>query len=360
MARGFARALTGLALLCASFAWAGWIYLHTIGDPHRLERVATAVVDDPSARAEIAASFTGQLVESLGIDPELQPVVESAVVGALSDPRVTDDVIAAIGASHANALGVDDDRSTTIDTAGFMVAVRDQLVQISPEAAELVPVEGVGELTLPRFQPPGVGTLRRIAEPAVNTLALVALGLLGLSLLLGDRRATLRRYGVWALCSGLGWLLVPLIVNAAARTWADGVDAIVAAALTESRRTVLPVAMAIAASGAVALIVSLLPSLGSATSPGQAAQGSAAHAGRVQPVAPVRNPAATRPSAPVTAVQPTARVDTFVRSAPSAPAPATPPPAVPVAASPGTGPVPVVPGPAVDPWAAYFGDPAAR
>lgn len=349
MARGFARALTGLALVCASLAWAGWIYLHTIGDPHRLERVATAVVDDPSARAEIAASFTGQLVESLGIDPGLQPVVESAVVGALSDPRVTDDVIAAIGASHANALGVDDDRSTTIDTAGFMVAVRDQLVQISPEAAELVPVEGVGELTLPRFQPPGVGTLRRIAEPAVNTLALVALGLLALSLLLGDRRATLRRYGIWGLCSGLGWLLVPLLVNAAARTWADGADAIVAAALTESRRTVLPVAIAVAASGAVALIVSLLPAL--APSPVPAGTATTSQARRAQPLAPVRAAAAPRPTAPVTAARPTTRVDTFVRSTPQAP-PAAPPAAAP-------GPI-VAPGQTVDPWAAYFGDPTSR
>jgi hypothetical protein len=350
MARGFARALTGLALLCASFAWAGWIYLHTIGDPHRLERVASAVVDDPGARTEIAASFTGQLVESLGIDPQLEPVVESAVVGALSDPRVTDDVIAAIGASHANALGVDDDRPTTIDTAAFMVAVRDQLVQISPEAADLVPVDGVGELALPRFQPPGVGTLRRIAEPVVNTLALVAVGLLGLSLVLGDRRSTLRRYGIWALCSGLGWLLVPLLVNAAARTWADGVDAIVAAALTESRRTVLPVAMAIAASGAVALIVSLLPALGSSSTASPAAAGAAGQGRRVQPVAPARSTAAPRPAAPVTAAPPTVRVDTFVRSAPEAP----------TAAPPDAAPVTVPPAANVDPWAAYFGDPAAR
>jgi hypothetical protein len=354
MARGFARALTGLALLCASFAWAGWIYLHTIGDPHRLERVASAVVDDPGARAEIAASFTGQLVESLGIDPQLEPVVESAVVGALSDPRVTDDVIAAIGASHANALGVDDDRPTTIDTAAFMVAVRDQLVQISPEAADLVPVEGVGELALPRFQPPGVGTLRRIAEPVVNTLALVAVGLLGLSLVLGDRRSTLRRYGVWALCSGLGWLLVPLLVNAAARTWADGVDAIVAAALTESRRTVLPVAMAIAASGAVALIVSLLPALGAQSGTAAPAR-SAGRTQRVAPVAPVRGAPAPRAAAPAAAVQPTARVDTFVRTAPGAAgtagSAAVPPPA---------GTLPVAQGPVVDPWSAYFGDPAAR
>lgn len=355
MARGLARALTGLALLCASFAWAGWIYLHTIGDPNRLERVATAVVDDPAARAEIAASFTGQLVDTLGIDPQLEPVVQSAVVGALSDPRVTDDVIAAIGASHANALGVDDDRSTTIDTAGFMVAVRDQLVQISPEAADLVPVDGVGELTLPRFQPPGVGTLRRIAEPAVNTLALVAVGLLGLSLVLGDRRSTLRRYGIWALCSGLGWLLVPIIVNAAARAWADGVDAIVAAALTESRRTVLPVAMAIAASGVAAVVVSLLPAPGSSRRSADPASVPAAPVGRVQPTAPVRQAAPVRRPEPVTAAQPTVRVDSFVRSSPAAP----PPPPAP-APAPAPTPVSVAPGQAVDPWAAYFGEQSGR
>jgi hypothetical protein len=325
MARGLARALTGLALLCASFAWAGWIYLHTIGDPNRLERVATAVVDDPAARTEIAASFTGQLVDTLGIDGELRPVVESAVVGALSDPRVTDDVIAAIGASHANALGVDDDRPTTIDTAGFMVAVRDQLVQISPEAADRIPVDGVGEL----------------------------------SLLLGERRSTLRRYGVWALCSGLGWLLVPIIVNAAARTWADGVDAIVAAALTESRSTVLPVAMAIAGSGVAALVVSLLPAPGSSTRSAAAAAsaGPVGPVGRVPASGPVYQAGPVRRPDPVTVAQPTARVDTFVRSAPAAP----PPPHAPASgADPAPAPVMVAPGHTVDPWAAYFGDTSTR
>src|SRR4051794_41856136 len=52
--RAVARLLTVLALLAASVAWAGWVYLHTAGDPSRMPRVAHAVLDDPSARGELA------------------------------------------------------------------------------------------------------------------------------------------------------------------------------------------------------------------------------------------------------------------------------------------------------------------
>ena len=44
LGRMASRVLTSLALLCATFAWAGWVYLRTIGDPARSEKIATAVL----------------------------------------------------------------------------------------------------------------------------------------------------------------------------------------------------------------------------------------------------------------------------------------------------------------------------
>lgn len=343
MGRRLAQFCTSLALLCASFAWAGWIYLHTIGDPQRIERVAMAVVDDPAARAELASSFADQLAGSFGIDPQYQPVLESAVLGALSDPRVTDEVIAAVGAAHADALGVGDGTPSTIDTATFMVAVHDQVEQISPEAAALVPSEGVGELTLPQFQPPGVGTLRRMAEPIVDILALAALGLLTFGLLVGDRRSVLRRYGFWAIGAGLGWLVVPLLVNAAARAWASGADAIIAAAMAESRRTVLPVAMGLAASGALALVLSMLVGRRTTSAPVSVNSGGRGR-GAVAPVAASRRAPAAQ-AATTVAPQQTERYDTFVRSSPGVPPPVSPQRRT---------------GQSPDPWAAYFDETPGR
>src|SRR5207237_7673171 len=52
--RTLARLVTCLALLAASGAWAGWVFLHTAGDPSRSRQIARAVLADPSARHERA------------------------------------------------------------------------------------------------------------------------------------------------------------------------------------------------------------------------------------------------------------------------------------------------------------------
>src|SRR4051794_41243955 len=80
--RAVARLLTVLALLAASVAWAGWVYLHTAGDPSRMPRVAHAVLDDPSARGELAdavASAGGHPPHTAPAPPPRSPPPRPAV-----------------------------------------------------------------------------------------------------------------------------------------------------------------------------------------------------------------------------------------------------------------------------------------
>ena len=174
MGRMASRVLTSLALLCATLAWVGWVYLHTIGDPARSENIATAMLADPAANDQIASNFALQIVRASGIDRSNIDLVESAVSAALEDPRVTTDVISAFGAAHANALGVEDERSTTIDTNAMVTAVRERLAAVSPEIAAQLPDGVLPEITLPTYHPPGVGTVRTAAESATSLLAIVA------------------------------------------------------------------------------------------------------------------------------------------------------------------------------------------
>src|SRR5260370_580684 len=48
------RLPTTVTLRAASVSWAGWVLLHTAGDPGRSDRIAHAVLDDPRARRDVA------------------------------------------------------------------------------------------------------------------------------------------------------------------------------------------------------------------------------------------------------------------------------------------------------------------
>ena len=376
LGRMASRVLTSLALLCATLAWVGWVYLHTIGDPARSENIATAMLADPASNDQIASNFALQIVRASGIDRSNIDLVESAVSAALEDPRVTTDVISAFGAAHANALGVEDERSTTIGTNAMVTAVRERLAVVSPEIAAQLPDGVLPEITLPTYHPPGVGTVRTAAESATSLLAIVAGVLLVIAFAFGDRRGVLRRAGIWAVCSGVAWVLVPIAVVAGARAWASDVDAIVEAAMRESISGVTPIAIGMVLGGIVAIVLSLIPNLwpersevdrrGSVVrtapqaAPGYAARPNPAHhpaAGGVVTAAPTQ----------------TARVDTYVRSDQGAGAPAmqgayppqsTPPPAAQHPPQPARQPTAAPPQPAppaeeVDPWSTYFGPSAS-
>lgn len=397
LGRVLGRTLTTLGLLCATLAWTCWVYLHTVGDPTRIERIADAVLADAEARLEISAFISDQLMESVDIDPTYRPMVETAVETALSDPRITTDVIDAFAAEHANALGIDDPRDTTIDTAALVEATRQHLAEIDPTLAALIPADAaaqIGEVTLPKYRPPGAGTVRDLAGPAAGTLTAIAAVLLGISLVAGERRRTVRRIGTWALISGLGWLVGPLVIAAAAEQWFPDASATVRVITEEYARSIRVASSLLVGGGVIALVAWALPiwprqdEYGDGPYAPQAAHGpqgpqpdwATAQAYRTSlangPVAGAPAPTmATGITAGATApphTRPVGPVDTFVRSG-DAPAmhqaawtPA--PPATPVhdiwsATAPAPGPAappPPAPAPApapdIDPWAAFFGD----
>jgi hypothetical protein len=319
------RTLTSLALLCATLAWTGWVYLHTIGDPHRIEAMATAVLHDSGARAQIAHAITDQLMSIAGMDPGQQSLVEAAVDVSLSDPRIAENVISALGSAHANALGVNDSRPTIINTSALLAATRDHLAVVAPEIAALLPDGAAADITLPKYHPPGAGTLRSLALPATTLFATVGALLLGAAFVLGERRRTLRRVGTWAVLQGIGWLVVPKLIVAAARQWAPNYADIIAVVARVSARSIAPAAAALVIGGLVALVVWIVPAWWPAE--GGAAPASAG-VGATRPWSPQpiwgarRYGMATRPDAnvvsrpPVRAgpVGPVGPVDTFVRS----------------------------------------------
>ena len=390
------RGLASLAIVCASLAWAGYVFLHTIGDPTRAEDIATAVLEDEGSREELASSFALQIVRATGVDRSNIDLVEGAVAQALADPRITTDLVSAFGSAHANALGVDDPRPTTISPDVVLAAVTEQVAAVSPEIAGQLSAqlpEGVfPEITLPTFHPPGVDTARRVADSATGALALAAAALLVVAFALGERRRVLRRAGIWAVFAGVSWVLVPIGIVAGARAWASDADRIVEAAVRASVDGVAPVAIGLLVGGVVAIVLSLVPALWPERTDvmrrGSVVQGGpvgghpygyaprvnpAAHpaAGRVGTTPPAAPPGATAATAATAATYAptTSRVDTYVPTGAAAPPqavaqPRPPAPGAPVApGAPGAAPPPVSgpatpprnPGDDVDPWAAYFG-----
>lgn len=392
LGRMVGRTLTTLGLLCATLAWTCWVYLRTIGDPTRIERIADAVLADTEARLEISSFLAGQIIDGVGVDPTYRPMVETAVQTALDDPRITTDVIDALASEHANALGIDDPRDTTIDTGAIVDATRQHLAELDPALADLIPADAaaeIGQVELPKYHPAGVGTARDLAKPASGILAAIAAVLLALSFVAGERRRTIRRIGTWALCSGIGWLVGPLLITAAAEQWFPDASATVRVITEEYARTIRLGAALMVGAGVLALVAWALP-VWPDESRWSTAQGPLPPAPGPQPdwataqayrasLAQQGGPATGAPAPPAAAPAPTRAVgpiDTFVRSG-DAPPTSVPPPRPPSPATaavdaiwratepgaaapprPATPPAPAAPAPApeVDPWAAFFGD----
>ncbi len=255
----FGRTLTSFALLCGTLAWTGWAYLHTVGDPHRVEAMATEVLRDDGARSQISHAIAEQLVSATGLDATQQPLVEAAVDVTLGDPRIADNVISALGSAHANALGVNDPRPTVINTSALITAVREHLLAVAPGVAAVLPDGAVDDITLPKYHPPGAGTMRTLARPLTTLFAWLGAFLLIAAFAVGDRRRTLRRFGTWAVMSGIGWLVIPKLIVAAARHWATSFDDVIAVAARVSARAIAPAAAALVIVGLVALVVWIVP-----------------------------------------------------------------------------------------------------
>jgi hypothetical protein len=269
--RTFIRILLSVALFCASFAWSGWAYLHTAADPHRVEVISTAVLANPQARQEIAAPLADQIVRQANIAGVDAPAIHDAVVATMADPQITANIIAAFGSAQSKAFGVPDPRPTTIDGTALVTAVRDKIATANPELAARIPIDSIGSIHLPEVQIPYTTALRHLAENCTSWLATIAIGLIALCLVLGDRKHVLRRYGTWAIIAGALWVIGPRIIMLGAHRWAHPVDAIISTAVSAASKPLTVAASLLVASGIGALVLRQFVWLGQAL-PGPASE----------------------------------------------------------------------------------------
>ena len=220
------------------------------------------MLETPAARAEVADVLADQLVERTGIPPDSAPTVSQAVEEALADPRVAQNLIDAFGSEHARALGVDDPRPTSIDTQAIVTAAQEHLAVAAPSIAAALQTALSGvvipPLELPDLHTDSAGRLRDAADSATTSLAIVAVALLVAAFVVGDRRHVVRRFGTWAVFSGIGWLAGPYLVAAIAKQMSD-FDATIDAIREAVQGPVITGAIVLVAAGAVALFAWMMP-----------------------------------------------------------------------------------------------------
>jgi len=262
--RTVARFLITLALLAASVAWLGWLFLHTAGDPTRSDRIAHAILDNPAARHEVAVDIADALAGATnkvltahhlpavadGADPALQ----SAVDASLADPRIAANLVDAISAEHAEALGETPAHPPAIDTALLVTAVRAHLLPVEPALARAIPAVGPAAIKLPTAHIPFARQVRTAAKRWVGILALGAVAGLLAALLLGDRAQVLRRAGWWAIGAGLSWAIVPRAIAWAGGRWVPSQAAVIRAVVQGAAGAVTATATALALGGVAAVV----------------------------------------------------------------------------------------------------------
>lgn len=247
--------LVRLALVVASVAWAGFVFTNTIGDPGRGERIASAVLRDDAARAEIAAPITTAVIGTGLIPGELQPVVATQVDVVLRDPAGARAFIDPFAGSWARLLGEADERSPVVDVAPILDEILVPVIGQNPGGASTFPVPGV---PIPSVELGWMASVRAAVEALVLPLTLLAALLFVAAYMIGERARVLRRFGWWAITAGVTWVVIPPILTWIARRWAPGADAVVAVITEEAVSGLVAVALTLMAGGAMALGMALL------------------------------------------------------------------------------------------------------
>lgn len=271
------RVLVRVALVAASLAWAGFVFTHTVGDPGRGERIATAVLDDDDARAEVVAPISTAIMNATGLPEDQRPLVIGRVDGLLRDPEGARAFIDPFAGSWARLLGEDDSRPSEVDVAPLLddlsIPELDAFIESSTAVDGAADVAGTtdavaGELVaempatavpLPRVELGWMAGLRRAISGTVVPLALLAVGCFAVAFAIGDRRRVLRRAGVWGVAAGLVWAVVPWLAVVAARKWATGADSVISVALEEAVSGLRLVAVLLVVGGAAAVAASFAP-----------------------------------------------------------------------------------------------------
>ena len=248
-------------MLCASLAWAGFVFTNTVGDPGRGERIASEVLADDAARAEIVSPVTEAILTTTPATPEMEPSIAQQVDALLQSPRGAAIFIAPFAGSWARMLGEDDPRPAEFDVA----PLTDEIVAAVPglEAADLPTTRfDVPDVPLPRTRIAWMADVRNIVQAATIGLAIAAAIGFVTGFVIGDRRWTLRRLGLWAAFAGAGWVLIPLFVTWAAGQWATGADSVIEVAVREAVSGLRTTAVVLLVGGVACVIASLTPAIG--------------------------------------------------------------------------------------------------
>jgi hypothetical protein len=256
--------------MCATLAWSGWVFLKTAGDDQRVQQVVADVLSDPSARSELAGlateGFTSSVNKAAGTElvDAKDPDVRAAIDRALSDPSTMAVMITAVANMHANALGADPPRETTVDPNVFIGAVVKQLSQKHPEIADqLAGVHGE-PVSLGSFKVPFAGPTRDLARVFVPVLAACALAGITGSLFAGPQSRVLRRIGLWAMVTSLLWVAGPKIAVWAIERWSPEQQALGSVAVKSAAATVTGTATVLGIVGgavyAAGVLISVLDS----------------------------------------------------------------------------------------------------
>lgn len=323
MRRIGSRMLLRLALVAASLAWATAAFTHTIGDPVRGERIATAVLADADARAEITAPIAATVMATTGIPPERSAIVEATVDQVLRDPAGARAYVDPFAGSWARLLGEDDPRPAQFDLQPILDDLDDRLAAAGIASdLELVGSGGqfaVPDVPLPRNQLDWMDGARRGVAASVLPLSLIAIGLAGTAFVVGDRRHVLRHVGIWGVLAGGLWVAGPPLLVWAARSWAPGFDAVAAVAIDAATAALRFPALVMVVGGA-GLIVGSFALPPAATSRPSTATARPVH--RPTPAArPARPPGAAGSAPRGASTEPMPTVDVPDRS----PTPSTPP-----------------------------------
>ena len=209
----FRRAIAGLilgpALLIGSFAWAGYLALHTVFDEDRSETIARELLENEEVRNQLAENLGVAIERVLPAEvPVTAEQVDSAALAVLEDERITNLIIEAFGSTHRAFLGKGD-APQDIDLTPLAAVARQQISRVSPAAADAIPADADWTVELPTERIPDSSPVKSFLESAVPTLAAISVLLVLMAFLTtSDRPSVLRRAAIWAidLINNHNWL----------------------------------------------------------------------------------------------------------------------------------------------------------
>ena len=376
----FRRVVAGLilgpALLIGSFAWSGYLALHTVLDEDRSEIIARELLDNEKVRNQLAENLGVAIERALpaGV-PVTAEQVDAAAIAVLEEEDVTNLIIDAFGSTHRAFLG-QGDAPQDVDLTPLADVAREQIARVSPGAADAIPADADWTVELPTERIPDSSPVKSFLETAVPPFAGISIVMVLLAFLTtSDRPSVLRRAAIWAIGTTAVYLIVGLGVPAALRAFAPAQAEVFAALLTALLRSAFVPSLVLGGVGAALLVASWLWPDGRGGSDQPRRQVSAPNPTHTSADAQgsLRSdstwPAAEPPPEPQAEPEPdqpcawTPPVDSFERSAPGEPPPTTHvPPVRPQRSAPPQQPVtppstPIVPAPtppstpAFDPFA---------